>query len=80
MVRKESADAQVYESCQLNDMQVEQGRISFIPLLDGMSPNSCETRYGREKGGSSSSFDIASVMVEENGELYTISSAKNVTI
>ena len=76
MVRRESANTQVFESCQLNDEEVDMDEenedfLASFPLRwagrqDGMNPISSVGKKGFKY------HDIASVMVEDNVELHTI--------
>ena len=79
VVRKDSADTQEYESCPLNGMEVDlsenYGEFSFVSSALSSSAGwhepkfMCDRKY-REEGFNC--FDIAPVMVEDNGELHTI--------
>ena len=75
MLRRESADTQEHESCQLNDMDVEayenEEKLRFIPSAVSSSagwhePNFSVTGNVGEKGFKYN--DIASVMVKDHGE------------
>ena len=80
----ESPDAQEYESSQQNDTDVDvdedKEELSFVPSAVSCSARWREPKFMcdrpcREEGFPY--FDVASVMVEENGELCTINLCDN---
>ena len=74
MVRKESADTQECESCQLNDMDENTENLSFIPSAVSGSAGWHELQFMCDRQCQQKGFkyyDIASVMVGDDGELHT---------
>ena len=78
MVRKESADTQVYESCQQNNMEVDwwedKEELGFVPRAVSDSAGWCEPKFMcdwqcRKEGFKF--YDIASTMVEDGGVPHT---------
>ena len=78
VVRKESAHTQEYESCQQIDMEVDRGEdkedMSFFPsaLIESAGwyePKFMCDRQSKKEGFKF--FDIASIMVEDDGEPHT---------
>ena len=74
---KERTDAQEYESCQLFDMDMDENKeeLSFVPIAVSSSAGWHEPKFMCDRQCWKKGFyyfDIASGMVEDTGELYTI--------
>ena len=73
-MRQESADTQEFESCQQNDMDVDvdanEEELSFIP-------NAVSVSAGWHQTEGFKYLDIASAMVEGDGEPHTVNLCKN---
>ena len=82
VVRKESADTQEQESCQLNDMDVdmdEKEELSFVPSAVSRTAGWHEPKLVCDRQCREDGFQVprhASVMVVDDGEAHTMNHCK----